>query len=66
MVVITGIGLETGRMAPENAAALVAAGMVSVLVFPLAAFALHRRAEGAAEAEAGAAAEPGEPAEDSL
>lgn len=47
VVVITGIGLDTGRMAPENAAALVGAGMVSVLVFPLAGFAFHRRASGA-------------------
>ena len=42
VVVITEIGLETERMLPENAAALVGAGMVSVLVFPLAGFALHR------------------------
>jgi hypothetical protein len=30
-------------MKPENAAALVAAGMLSVLVFPAVAFALRRR-----------------------
>lgn len=39
VVVITGIGLDTGRMLPENAAALVGAGMLSVLVYPLAGFA---------------------------
>ena len=49
VVVITGIGLETGRMRPENAAALVGAGMLSVLIFPLVGFALHRRAATAAD-----------------
>jgi len=39
VVVITAIGLHTGRMLPENAAALVGAGMLSVLVYPLAGFA---------------------------
>ena len=43
VVVITGIGLDTERMKPENAAALVGAAMVSVLIYPLIAFALHRR-----------------------
>lgn len=44
VVVITGIGLETDRMRPENAAALVGAGMLSVLVFPIVGFAIRRRA----------------------
>ena len=44
VVVITGIGLDTGRMRPENAAALVGAGMLSVLLFPLIGFAIRRRA----------------------
>ncbi len=44
VVVITGIGLETHRMRPENAAALVGAGMLSVLVYPLVGFAIRRRA----------------------
>jgi len=35
VVVITTIGVETNRMKPENAAALVGAAMISVLVFPL-------------------------------
>jgi hypothetical protein len=35
VVAVTEIGLEEGRMLPENAAALVGAGMVSVLLFPL-------------------------------
>jgi Kef-type K+ transport system membrane component KefB len=46
VVVITGIGLDTGRMRPENAAALVGAALLSVLIFPLAAFAFHRRGGG--------------------
>jgi Kef-type K+ transport system membrane component KefB len=35
IVAITHIGVETDRMRPENATALVAAGMLSVLVFPV-------------------------------
>ncbi len=35
IVVITTIGVDEGRMRPVNAAALVAAGMLSVLVYPL-------------------------------
>lgn len=40
VVVITGIGTATGRILPVNAAALVGAGMLSVLVYPLLAFRL--------------------------
>lgn len=43
LVVITQIGLDTHHMLPTNATALVGAGMVSVLVFPLAGFALAGR-----------------------
>ena len=39
-MVISQIGLATHRMLPVNATALVGAGMVSVLVFPLVGFAL--------------------------
>jgi Kef-type K+ transport system membrane component KefB len=46
IVAITKIGLDRGDMKPENAAALVAAGMLSVLVFPACAFALRRRSRG--------------------
>ncbi|MDX2166949.1 MAG: cation:proton antiporter [Deltaproteobacteria bacterium] len=35
VVVITELGKATGRMLPENAAALVGAGILSVLLFPL-------------------------------
>ena len=44
VVVITQLGVETGRMRPENAAALVGAGMLSVLIYPLVGFVLLRRA----------------------
>ena len=54
VVVITEIGTESGRMLPENAAALVGAGMVSVLVYPLTGFSLLRRAG----TTAGPAADP--------
>ncbi len=40
LVVITEIGLSTGHMRPSNAAALVGAGMLSVLVLPIVGFAL--------------------------
>ncbi len=47
LVVITQIGLDTHHMLPVNATALVGAGMVSVLVFPLVGFALAgKEAEG--------------------
>ena len=35
VVAVTQIGLDEGRLLRENAAALVGAGMVSVLVFPI-------------------------------
>jgi len=44
IVAVTQIGLATGVMLPENAAALVGAGVLSVLVFPLAADLLGRKA----------------------
>ena len=44
IVVITTLGLDTGRMRTVNATALVGAGMLSVLVFPALAMVLHRRA----------------------
>jgi Kef-type K+ transport system membrane component KefB len=45
LVAITQIGLDTGTMRNEVAVSLVGAGMLSVLVFPLLALAVHRRAE---------------------
>ena len=44
IVVITELGKATGHMQPANAAALVGAGILSVLVFPLIALTLRKRA----------------------
>ena len=41
VVAITELGVATGRMLPENSAALVGAAMLSVLVFPLVALAFR-------------------------
>jgi len=46
IVVITTIGTSEGRMLPENAAALVGAGMLSVLLFPAIGLRRLRAAEG--------------------
>jgi Kef-type K+ transport system membrane component KefB len=43
LVALSEIGLESGTMLPENAAALVGAGVLSVLVFPAIAVAIDRR-----------------------
>ena len=45
LVAITQIGLDTGTMQNDVAVALVGAGMLSVLVYPLLALARHRRAQ---------------------
>ena len=45
IVVITTIGTSEGKMRPENAAALVGAGVVSVLLFPATGLRLLRRSE---------------------
>jgi Kef-type K+ transport system membrane component KefB len=45
LVTASMIGVEIGVLSPVNAAALVAAGIISVLVFPVAALALLSRAE---------------------
>lgn len=50
VVAITQIGLDRHDMKPENAAALIAAGMLSVLVFPAIAFALRRHSVSRADA----------------
>jgi Kef-type K+ transport system membrane component KefB len=41
LVAITEIGTETGRMRADNAAALVAAGMLSLMIFPVVALTMH-------------------------
>jgi Kef-type K+ transport system membrane component KefB len=43
LVALTEIGLRSGTMLPENAAALVGAGVLTVLVFPALVIALDRR-----------------------
>ena len=43
LVALSKIGLESGHMLPENAAALVGAGVLSVLVYPAIAVAIDRR-----------------------
>jgi Kef-type K+ transport system membrane component KefB len=52
LVALAEIGRRNGTMLPENAAALVGAGVLSVLVFPAAAVAIHRRRQ-RTEAEVG-------------
>ena len=42
LVALAEIGLDSGHMLPENAAALVGAGVLSVMVFPGVAVALNR------------------------
>jgi Kef-type K+ transport system membrane component KefB len=42
LVALAAIGLDTGHMLPENAAALVGAGVLSVIVFPGLAVSLNR------------------------
>ena len=50
VVAVTTIGLETGHMRPENAAALVGAAMLSVLVLPLLALRMRQSAPAASGA----------------
>jgi Kef-type K+ transport system membrane component KefB len=45
LVALATIGLESGTMLPENAAALVGAGVLSVIVFPAVAVSLGRSEE---------------------
>jgi Kef-type K+ transport system membrane component KefB len=63
LVVITEIGLATDRMRPSNAAALVGAGMLSILVFPLTGFALLDGSEEMLEDEPALHPDPGAPAD---
>jgi len=58
LIALAAIGLSTGVMIPANAAALVGAGVLSVLVYPLIAIALARRG-GTVPAGPEAAAGPG-------
>ena len=49
IVVITTIGVDTDRMRPANAAALVGAGMLSVLIFPMLGLGLNKLSDPVAE-----------------
>jgi hypothetical protein len=55
VVAIGEIGVRSGELNPETAASLVGAGMVSVLVFPMAALFLRSRAKPPANAESAVA-----------
>jgi Kef-type K+ transport system membrane component KefB len=57
IVVITTIGVDEHKMRPENASALVAAGMLSVLIYPIFGLRLLRRDPEAAGASDAAGAE---------
>ena len=52
VVVVTSIGVATQRMRPDNAAAMVGAGLLSVVVLPIIGLAIHSRGEAAAVAGA--------------
>ncbi len=72
LIALAEVGLSDGVMIPANAAAMVGAGVLSVLVFPSVAAALARRDRGVAESAADdvvvvtEAREVGEPSEDDL
>jgi Kef-type K+ transport system membrane component KefB len=55
LIALAQIGLSDGVMLPSNAAALVGAGVLSVLIFPAIATSLHRRSRPARPGSAGAA-----------
>jgi Kef-type K+ transport system membrane component KefB len=67
LIAIAAIGLIDGVMLPANAAALVGAGVLSVLIYPLAALVLHRgdpqrvSITPSEPAESSESAEPGQP-----
>jgi predicted permease len=45
LVVITGLGVQDGLMRSDNAAALVGAGLLSIVVFPMVGLAILERAD---------------------
>lgn len=58
VVAISEIGVSTGRMLPENAAALVGAGLLSVLIYPLIGLSLRPQRPAEAMPSAVPSAEP--------
>jgi Kef-type K+ transport system membrane component KefB len=57
LVALSEIGLKSGTMLPENAAALVGAGVLSVLIFPAIAVAIDRRYAASRETVTGSGSE---------
>jgi Kef-type K+ transport system membrane component KefB len=49
IVVITTIGVQTGQMRPDNAAGLVGAGLLSVVIFPILAMSFHAKGKSSEE-----------------
>jgi Kef-type K+ transport system membrane component KefB len=45
VVVVTGLGVAEGMMRPDNAAAMVGAGLLSVVVFPILGLSFHGRSQ---------------------
>jgi Kef-type K+ transport system membrane component KefB len=45
LVVITELGIASGQVRPDNAAALVGAGLLSVVLFPIIGLGIHQRGE---------------------
>ena len=64
LIALAEIGLQDGKMLPSNAAAMVGAGVVSVLVFPAVAVALRRKDPAPAVPPPGDEALPAIPAAD--
>jgi Kef-type K+ transport system membrane component KefB len=62
IVTATQIGVALGKISSVTAAALVCAGLLSVLIFPLIALVLLRQGERAPVVDAGAASAAGQPA----
>ena len=57
VIALTELGVSTGRMRTDNAAALVGAGMLSVLLFPMTAMTLRRRTSASLAAASASAAD---------
>jgi hypothetical protein len=58
LVALSEIGIDSGVMLPQNAAALVGAGVLSIAIFPFIATRIHRPAEPALARELPGTTEP--------
>jgi hypothetical protein len=63
LVALAEIGLRNGTMLPQNAAALVGAGVLSVIVYPAVAVAIGARRAAREQAEPASPGSPREPGE---